>query len=221
MEKKSRKRKTNNSLIREIKAKSDNQQKYLNAIYDNEIVFCIGPAGTGKTMLSCSCAAKFLAEGKIDKIILCRPAVEAGEKLGYLPGTLEDKINPYLRPIYDALEYFMGRAAVNDFIEQGSIEIVPLAFMRGRTLSNAFVILDEAQNTNVKQMHMFLTRMGENSHFVINGDITQTDLETQSSGLKDAWDRLGNIHGIKLIELERQDIIRHPLVQKIVDRYEE
>ena len=208
--------------VKSIKAKSDKQKEYLQAIDDNELVFSTGPAGTGKTFLACLQAAKYLASGKVDRIILCRPAVEAGEKIGFLPGNLEDKLHPYLQPVYDALNHMMGTKQVNVLIQNKAIEVVPLVYMRGRTLNDAFVVLDEAQNTTPKQMKMFLTRMGFGSKFVVNGDITQIDIDTRAGvGLIDAYNRFKVVSGIAWIEFGRDDIVRHPLVQVIVDGYGE
>lgn len=208
--------------VRSIRAKSDKQKEYLQAIDDHEIVFSIGPAGTGKTFLACLQAAKYLATEKVDRIILCRPAVEAGEKIGYLPGNLEEKLHPYLQPVYDALNHMMGPKQINALIQSKAIEVVPLAYMRGRTLNDAFVILDEAQNTTPKQMKMFLTRMGFGSRFIVNGDITQIDIDNRNGiGLIDAYKRFKNLPGIAWIEFGRDDIVRHPLVQVIVDGYGE
>jgi len=206
--------------VKSVQPKTLKQKEYLEAIYNKDVIFCIGPAGTGKTFLACHVAANFLVEDRVDSIILCRPAVEAGEKLGFLPGNLEEKLNPYLRPLYDALNHMLSKKVVNQMIDEGVIEVVPLAYMRGRTLNNAFVILDEAQNTTPTQMKMFLTRMGDYSKFLVNGDITQTDLDDgKYSGLVDARNRLKNIEGIAWIELGKEDIVRHPIVQKIVDAY--
>lgn len=207
--------------VREIQPKSDKQKEYLDSIHNKDVIFCVGPAGTGKTFLACNVAAKFLVEGRVDSVILCRPAVEAGEKLGFLPGNLEEKLNPYLRPLYDALNYLLSPKIVNEMIKERIIEVIPLAYMRGRTLNNSFVILDEAQNTTPEQMKMFLTRMGDYSKFLINGDTTQSDLGREyNSGLIDAKKRLSNIAGISWIEMTKHDIVRHPIVQKIVEAYD-
>lgn len=202
-------------------SRSRGQTSYLHSILDNEIVFCIGPAGTGKTFLAVRMAVSFLRSGAVKKLILCRPAVEAGEKLGFLPGDFQAKINPYLRPLYDALNDILDYDQVKRFLEREIIEILPLAYMRGRTLNNAFIILDEGQNTSVSQMKMFLTRMGQSSRIVVNGDVTQVDLpEDTPSGLIHARKIIRDIPGIGWIELERADIVRHPLVKKIVEAYE-
>lgn len=203
-------------------ARSEGQESYLRAILQNDIVFCIGPAGTGKTFLAVHMAVSFLRAGEIRKLILCRPAVEAGEKLGFLPGDFQAKINPYLRPLYDALNDILDFDQVKRYLEREIIEIIPLAYMRGRTLNNAFIILDEGQNTSVSQMKMFLTRMGLNSRIVVNGDVTQVDLpEGQPSGLIHAQKIIREIEGIAWIQMQKGDIVRHPLVRKIVEAYEE
>ncbi len=202
-------------------ARSRGQEAYLRAMVENELVFCIGPAGTGKTFLAVRMAVSFLRSGGIKKIILCRPAVEAGEKLGFLPGDLQAKINPYLRPLYDALNDILDYDQVKRFLEREIIEILPLAYMRGRTLNNAFIILDEGQNTSISQMKMFLTRMGTHSRIVVNGDITQVDLpEDTPSGLIHAHKIIRDIPLVAWIEMQRADIVRHPLVKKIVEAYE-
>jgi phosphate starvation-inducible protein PhoH and related proteins len=204
-----------------IVPKTINQKQYLSAILNNEIVFGIGPAGTGKTYLAMAVALQQLMDGQVEKLILTRPAVEAGEALGFLPGDLQEKILPYLRPLYDAMYDMLGKEETLKIMERGSIEIAPLAYMRGRTLSNAFIILDEAQNTTHEQMMMFLTRLGDNSRMVITGDITQVDLpKAKKSGLKQAMDVLQHINGITLFELDASDVVRHPLVQKIIDAYQ-
>ncbi len=205
-----------------IYAKTLNQKHYIKAINDNDLVFGIGPAGTGKTYVAVLNAVAKLKDGAIKKIILTRPAVEAGEKLGFLPGDLKEKVDPYLRPLYDALYEILGLKQTEDMIEKGTIEIAPLAYMRGRTLENAYVILDEAQNTTINQMKLFLTRLGFNSKMVVTGDITQIDLPNKSnSGLIQASNLLANIDGISIIKFEKVDVIRHPLVQKVIQRYEE
>jgi phosphate starvation-inducible PhoH-like protein len=197
------------------------QKKYLQAMQDNDMVFSIGPAGTGKTFLAVGMAAAALAEKRIKRITLCRPAVEAGEKLGFLPGDLAEKINPYLRPLYDSLYDLIGFDKVGKLLERDVIEIAPLAFMRGRTLSDAFIILDEAQNTTPEQMKMFLTRLGFGSKAVITGDITQIDLpEGKKSGLRDAYEHLRNVDGVAFFEFTERDVVRHPLVSRIVTAYD-
>jgi len=207
--------------IKDIQPKSDKQRQYIESILKHDITFCFGPAGTGKTFLACNVAAKLLVEDKIEYILLCRPAVESGEQLGFLPGTIEEKINPHLRPLYDALNFMLSPKVVAELLNAGVIEASPLAYMRGRTLSNALIILDEAQNTTVEQMKMFLTRMGDGSKLVINGDITQSDLINKYSGLSDAKQKLSKVDGIAWIEMGKEDIVRHPMVQKIVEAYEQ
>jgi phosphate starvation-inducible PhoH-like protein len=203
-------------------ARSHGQGEYLQSIQQNDIVFCIGPAGTGKTFLAVYMAVTYLKQGLIRKIILCRPAVEAGEKLGFLPGDFQAKINPYLRPLYDALNDILDFDQVKRYLEREIIEILPLAYMRGRTLNNAFIILDEGQNTSVSQMKMFLTRMGMSSRIVVNGDVTQVDLpEGAPSGLIHAQGIIRGIPGIGWVQLQKADIVRHPLVRRIVEAYEE
>jgi|YNPMSStandDraft_1061717.scaffolds.fasta_scaffold10042_2 phosphate starvation-inducible PhoH-like protein len=207
---------------RMVRPRSAGQAQYLEAIRQHAIVFCIGPAGTGKTYLAVAMAVAALKEGLVRKLVLVRPAVEAGESLGYLPGDLEAKIHPYLRPLFDALREMMDFDLIQRYKEQELIEVLPLAYMRGRTLNQAFMILDEAQNTTVGQMKMFLTRMGQGSKIVICGDITQIDLPPHSrSGLVDAIVRLKEIEGIEVVQLGGEDIVRHPLVQQIVDAYAE
>jgi len=204
-----------------IKPRGENQQSYVNSIPQNDIVFGIGPAGTGKTYLAVACAVEALESEKVSRIILARPAVEAGERLGFLPGDLSDKINPYLRPLYDALYEMLGVERVERLIEKKVIEIAPLAFMRGRTLSEAFVILDEAQNTTPEQIKMFLTRIGYGSTVVVTGDITQIDLPGHTeSGLKVVMEILRDIPGISFTQFSSSDVVRHPIVQKIVAAYE-
>ncbi|HXC53467.1 MAG TPA: PhoH family protein [Candidatus Limnocylindrales bacterium] len=206
---------------KEIAPKTTNQRLYVDAIRDHDLTFGIGPAGTGKTYLAMAMAVADLFRGKYSRIILTRPAVEAGEKLGFLPGDLAEKVNPYLRPLYDALHDMVSLEKAQTMIERGTIEVAPLAFMRGRTLNNAFVILDEAQNTTREQMKMFLTRLGFESKAVVTGDITQVDLPTaQVSGLHDAWKILQNIQGIAFIEFEDRDVVRHPLVKRIITAYD-
>ncbi|HHT9108244.1 MAG TPA: PhoH family protein [Candidatus Wunengus sp. YC64] len=204
-----------------IKPKTDGQTKYLEAIKKNDLVFCIGPAGTGKTYLAVAMALSYLKSCRIRRIVLARPAVEAGEKLGYLPGDIKAKVNPYLRPLYDAIADMMDVAHVKKYLESDLIEILPLAYMRGRTLNDAFIILDEAQNCTVKQMKTFLTRLGMKSKVVVTGDITQVDLSAgELSGLIDVQERLMNINNISFVYLTKADIVRHKLVQDIVDAYE-
>ncbi len=204
-----------------IGPRSPNQALYIKAIQENSMVFGLGPAGTGKTYLAVSIAVSMYLSGEVERLIFCRPAVEAGERLGFLPGDMKEKVDPYLRPIYDALQDMMPWDLIVKKMETGEIEVAPLAFMRGRTLSNAFVILDEAQNTTATQMKMFLTRMGESSRMVITGDITQTDLPVGiKSGLRDAVEILGDIPEIKFINFTKEDVIRHPLVGKIVNAYD-
>ena len=206
---------------RAVSPKTRNQKIYIDAIRDNDIVFGIGPAGTGKTYLAVAMAVSALTGGQVKSIILTRPAVEAGEKLGFLPGDVAQKVNPYLRPLHDALNDMLGPEKARDLIEQGIIEIAPLAFMRGRTLSNAFIILDEAQNTTREQMKMFLTRIGFDSRAVITGDTTQVDLPMKNqSGLLQAKKILVNIDGIAFCSFSKEDVVRHPLVQQIINAYE-
>jgi len=204
-----------------IKCKTVGQKKYVDSIAKKTITIGVGPAGTGKTYLAVALAVNALRAKQVDKIILTRPAVEAGEKLGFLPGDLQEKVNPYLRPLYDGLQEMLGFEQYQKLIEKGVIEIAPLAYMRGRTLSNAFIILDEAQNTSREQIKMFLTRLGEGSKMVINGDLTQVDLpEGKLSGLKHAASLLRDIPDIGIITLTEKDVVRHPLVQLIVKAYE-
>ncbi len=205
-----------------IKSKTVGQKKYVDSIKKNSITFGIGPAGTGKTYLAVCLAVQAFKSKQADKIILTRPAVEAGEKLGFLPGDLQTKVDPYLRPLYDALQEMLGLETYTKLMERGSIEIAPLAYMRGRTLSNAFVILDEAQNTTREQMKMFLTRLGDGSKMVITGDVTQVDLpDGKSSGLEHASAVLKGVEGIGIIYLTDKDVVRNPLVMKIVRAYEQ
>ena len=204
-----------------IKSRSENQQQLINAYETTDMIFAIGPAGTGKTYLSIALAVKALKEKQAKKIILSRPAVEAGEKLGFLPGDMKEKIDPYLQPLYDALEDMLPAVKLQDMIEKHIIQIAPLAFMRGRTLSDAVVILDEAQNTTPAQIRMFLTRMGWNTKMIITGDMTQIDLpRDQKSGLREALDILSGIEGIGVVSLNKKDIVRHKLVTRIVNAYE-
>ncbi len=205
-----------------VTAKTVGQKKYLEAIRKHDITFGIGPAGTGKTYLAVAMALSALREGKTSRIILTRPAVEAGEALGFLPGDLYEKITPYLRPLHDALQDMQPAEDLQKLMERGSIEIAPLAYMRGRTLNNAFIILDEAQNSTAEQMLMFLTRLGHGSKAVITGDETQVDLPPhKSSGLAEAHRALKNTEGIAIVEFSRRDVVRHPLVQRIISAYEE
>ena len=207
---------------RPIKARTANQQKLIDAYKQNDMVFAVGPAGTGKTYLSIALAVKALKEKAAKKIILSRPAVEAGEKLGFLPGDMRDKIDPYLQPLYDALEDMLPQVKLQDMMEKNIIQIAPLAFMRGRTLNDAVVILDEAQNTTPAQIRMFLTRMGWNTKMVITGDMTHIDLpHSQKSGLIEALHILNNVEGIGIVNLDRSDIVRHKLVTRIVNAYEQ
>lgn len=204
-----------------ISARNDNQQKLVNAFQKNDLVFALGPAGSGKTYVAIALAVKALKNKEVKRIILSRPAVEAGEKLGFLPGDMKDKIDPYLQPLYDALEDMITPAKLKDYIENKVIQIAPLAFMRGRTLSDAVIILDEAQNTTTHQIKMFLTRLGMNAKMIITGDITQIDLPpSQLSGLKHALRVLDGVKGMEKIEFQKEDIVRHKLVQRIVDAYE-
>ncbi|MCG8472488.1 MAG: PhoH family protein [Desulfobacterales bacterium] len=206
---------------RPITPKSPAQKAYIDAIRDNDIVFGIGPAGTGKTYLAMAMAVAALTSGQVNRIILTRPAVEAGESLGFLPGDLAEKVDPYLRPLYDALHDMLRYEKVSELMEQGAIEVAPLAFMRGRTLNNAFIILDEAQNTTSEQMKMFLTRIGFNSKAVITGDVTQVDLPSgKVPGLKEAHKILQGIRGISFAEFSKEDVVRHKLVMKIISAYE-
>lgn len=207
---------------RRVTGKSENQTAYLDAIRAHDLVFCIGPAGTGKTYLAVAAAVHALKSGRVKKLVLVRPAVEAGEKLGFLPGDLQAKVNPYLRPLFDALHDMMDFPTIQRFMMSDVIEVVPLAYMRGRTLNDACIILDEAQNTTVSQMKMFLTRMGQRSKMIVTGDTTQIDLDDPTqSGLIDAARRLRRVPGIAFVALDRADIVRHSLVQRIVEAYGE
>jgi phosphate starvation-inducible PhoH-like protein len=206
---------------RQVRPRSAGQARFVQAVRDNHLVLCTGPAGTGKTYLAVALAVAALKEDLVRKIVLVRPAVEAGESLGYLPGDLQAKINPYLRPLMDALREMMDYEAIKRYTEQDLIEVIPLAYMRGRTLNEAFMILDEAQNTTVSQMKMFLTRMGNGSKIVVSGDTTQIDLPPHTrSGLVDGLARLRGIEGVATVKLNRGDIVRHPMVQQIVNAYE-
>lgn len=205
-----------------IRAKTFRQQQYIKALRKSDLTFCTGPAGTGKTFLAAMVAVKALMNEEFERLILTRPAVEAGERLGFLPGDLQQKVDPYLRPLYDALHELLDPERIPQLIERGVIEVAPLAYMRGRTLSNAFVILDEAQNTTPAQMKMVLTRLGFNSRMVVTGDITQTDLpQYQQSGLAMATKILAKVEGIAFCELTKADVVRHQLVQRIVAAYEQ
>ena len=207
---------------RPVKAKTIGQRKYVESIEKNTVTIGVGPAGTGKTYLAVAAAVAAFREKTIDRIILTRPAVEAGERLGFLPGDLQSKVDPYLRPLYDALFDMLGADTYNKYLERGNIEVAPLAYMRGRTLDNSFIILDEAQNTSREQMKMFLTRMGFGSKVVITGDITQIDLPAEkSSGLKEAVRVLQDVEGIGICELTNQDVVRHVMVQRIIKAYED
>jgi phosphate starvation-inducible protein PhoH and related proteins len=206
----------------EIRAKTFRQREYIDVLRKNDLIFCTGPAGTGKTFLAVVVAVQALLANQFEKLILTRPAVEAGEKLGFLPGDLQQKVNPYLRPLYDAINEFIDPEKVPNLIERGVIEVAPLAYMRGRTLNNAFVIVDEAQNTTPAQIKMVLTRLGFRSRMVITGDMTQTDLPlNQQSGLAVALHVLKNVEGIEFCEFSQKDVVRHPLVQRIVAAYEQ
>lgn len=209
----------NNGLV--IKARTENQKKMVSALIKNDMLFAIGPAGTGKTYTAVALAVKALKNKEVKRIILTRPAVEAGENLGFLPGDLKEKLDPYMQPLYDALSDMVPNDKLNQYIENRVIQIAPLAFMRGRTLDNAFVILDEAQNTTESQMKMFLTRMGANAKFIVTGDVTQVDLPSkQPSGLLQAVRLLKKVEGIAMIELDNSDVIRHKLVRSIIEKYE-
>lgn len=213
---------TVNAKGKPIRVKTLGQQAYVKAMNTNDMVFAIGPAGTGKTYLAVVKAVSALKAGQIKRIVLTRPAVEAGESLGFLPGDLKEKVDPYLRPLYDALNDVLGQEHTQRLIERGTIEIAPLAYMRGRTLEDAYVILDEAQNTTPEQMKMFLTRLGFGSKMIITGDVTQVDLpKGKSSGLKEVSLKLSKVKGVSFIKLDRLDVVRHPLVQKIIEAYED
>lgn len=204
-----------------IKAKTPNQKKITEVVKANDVVFAVGPAGTGKTYISVALAVRALKNKEIKKIIITRPAVEAGENLGFLPGDLQEKIDPYLRPVYDALDDMIPSEKLKYYRENRIIEIAPLAYMRGRTLSNAFILLDEAQNTTPMQIKMFLTRLGQNSKLIINGDRTQIDLRpNQPSGLEDALSKLHKVKGIGIVELDYKDVVRHPIVKDIIKAYD-
>ncbi len=206
---------------RHIAPKSDNQRVYIEALLQQDLVFGVGPAGTGKTYLAVAAAVHQLRSGRFKRAVLARPAVEAGEKLGFLPGDQFAKVNPYLRPLLDALTDMLEERTLNQFLQTGVIEVVPLAFMRGRTLNDALIILDEAQNTTRAQMQMFLTRMGQRSKMVVTGDATQIDLpERGESGLLDAMARLGDVEGVAFCMLDKVDVVRHPLVQRVIEAYE-
>ncbi|MDB4180534.1 PhoH family protein, partial [Flavobacteriaceae bacterium] len=203
-----------------IKAKTINQRKIVDSIINNDMVFAIGPAGTGKTYTGVALAVKALKDREVKRIILTRPAIEAGENLGFLPGDLKEKLDPYMQPLYDALRDMIPTEKLNDYIEKGTIQIAPLAFMRGRTLDNAFVILDEGQNTTHAQMKMFLTRMGKNAKFLLTGDPGQVDLPRRSiSGLKEALLILKDVEGVGMVFLDDNDVIRHKLVKDVIDAY--
>jgi phosphate starvation-inducible PhoH-like protein len=205
-----------------VRPRTDGQARYVRAMRDHDLTLCVGPAGTGKSYLAVAVAVSLLRQGEVKKIVLVRPAVEAGERLGFLPGDIAAKVNPYLRPLLDALNDLMDHEQVKRYMDNDIIEIVPLAYMRGRTLNRAVIILDEGQNTTVPQMKMFLTRMGEGSKIIVTGDITQVDLPRQTrSGLVDAIHRLRDLERIALVYLDENDIVRHPLVQKIVRAYED
>ncbi|MFC7320920.1 PhoH family protein [Halobacillus campisalis] len=213
---------TRNAKGKSVRVKTLGQRKYVSAIKNHDLVFGIGPAGTGKTYLAVIMAVNALKNGEVKKIILTRPAVEAGESLGFLPGDLKEKVDPYLRPLYDSLHDVFGAEHTTRLIDRGTIEIAPLAYMRGRTLDDAFAILDEAQNTTPEQMKMFLTRLGFGSKMIITGDITQVDLPRgMTSGLKVAEQKLNHVKGSAFIHLDQTDVVRHPLVQRVIDAYEQ
>lgn len=213
---------TRTAMGKPVKAKTEGQMEYIKSIKKNMVVFGVGPAGTGKTYLAMAMAIQAFKENQVSRIILTRPAIEAGEKLGFLPGDLQSKVDPYLRPLYDALYQIMGAESFQHNMEKGVIEVAPLAYMRGRTLDNSYIILDEAQNTTPAQMKMFLTRIGFNSKVVITGDLTQKDLPfSETSGLEAALRILRNVEGIGIVRLTNKDVVRHPLVQKIVEAYEQ
>ena len=204
-----------------VVARTDNQQRLVRDFMTNDLLFAIGPAGSGKTYTAIALAVRALKNREVKRIILSRPAVEAGEKLGFLPGDMKDKIDPYLQPLYDALEEMLPHQKLSEYMEKGIIQIAPLAFMRGRTLSNAVVILDEAQNTSVQQIKMFLTRLGLGAKMIVTGDLTQVDLpQSQKSGLRDAVEKLQNVEGVSVINFGEKDIVRHPLVTRIIRAYE-
>ena len=205
-----------------ISAKTEGQNRYVEMVNNNDVVFSIGPAGTGKTFLSVAFAVAALESHRVDRIILCRPAVEAGESLGFLPGDLKDKVDPYLAPLYDSLHILYAENQLAQLLERKVIEVVPLAYMRGRTLDSAYMILDEAQNATVLQMKMFLTRLGIGSKAIITGDVTQIDLQNRSdSGLLQASELLNNVQGIGIVNLGKKDVVRHPLVMKIIEAYDQ
>ena len=216
----------NNKVIikfngKEVYPKTFNQREYIKSIYKNDLIFSIGPAGTGKTFLAIAMALNFLLNKRVERIVLTRPVVEAGEKLGFLPGDIQQKVNPYFRPLYDALYYLIGFEKTSELIEKEIIEIAPLAYMRGRTINNAFIILDEGQNTLNTQMKMFLTRFGQSSKVVVTADISQIDLsDPKKSGVFKAIKILNNIKGIKIIYLNKKDVVRHSIVQKIIEAYD-
>ena len=204
-----------------IRARTANQRRLVDLFEKNDLLFAVGPAGSGKTYTAIALAVRALKEKQVRRVILTRPAVEAGEKLGFLPGDMKEKLDPYLQPLYDALNDMIPAAKLSKYMEEGTVQIAPLAYMRGRTLDNAFVILDEAQNTTLSQIKMFLTRMGRNAKFIVTGDVTQIDLpKTGDSGLMRAMKMLGSIQGIASVEFDKGDIVRHPLVKHIVEAFE-